>query len=208
MHNDFHAKLNKLVRKYFSDDESEVVEYGITVLISKFIFLITIVIVGVFCGELVSVLIFTLFYMPLRSFAGGIHAKTHLRCYFFSLAMLILTALIFKFIKITKLFFYLSIVYSAMILIILSPVEDLNKPLDEMEIKIYRKKSLLIWCIEATVGVIITYFSFDLLYSCIFLNFTILSVMLILGKIKNKIICSKNKNTEEKENEAETKSLS
>ena len=197
MRDTFHSKLNKLVQKYFSNDESEIIEFGVTVLISKFIFLITIVIVGVFCDKLVSVLFFTLFYTPLRSFAGGIHAKTPVRCYFFSLSMLILTALIFKFLRITKLFFYFSIVFSAIVLILLSPVEDLNKPLDEIEIKIYRKKSLLIWCIEATVGVISTYFSFDLLYSCIFLNFTALSVMLISGKIKNTIICSKNKIMEE-----------
>lgn len=197
MHDTFHSKLNKLVQKYFSDDESEIIEFGITVLISKVIFLITIVIVGAFCGELVSVLFFTLLYTPLRSFAGGIHAKTPVRCYFLSLAMLILTALIFKFLKITKLLFYFSIVISAIILILLSPVEDFNKPLDDIEIKIYRRKSLLIWCIETIVGVISTYFSFDLLYSCIFLNFTILSVMLILGKVKNMIICSKNKIMEE-----------
>ncbi len=140
MRDAFHSKLNKLVQKYFPDDEAEVVELGITVLISKFIFLITIVIVGVFCDELVSVLIFTLFYTPLRSFAGGIHAKTPVRYCFFSLSMLILTALIFKFLKITKLFLYFSIVFSAIVLILLSPVEDFNKPLDEIEIKIYRKK--------------------------------------------------------------------
>lgn len=197
MRDTLHSKLNKLVQKYFSDDESEIIEFGITVLISKVIFLITIVIVGVFCGELVSVLFFTLLYTPLRSFAGGIHAKTPVRCYFLSLAMLILTALIFKFLKITKLLFYFSIVISAIILILLSPVEDFNKPLDDIEIKIYRGKSLLIWCIETIVGVISTYFSFDLLFSCIFLNFTILSVMLILGKVKNMIICSKNKIMEE-----------
>lgn len=191
MRDTLHSKLNKLVQKYFSDDESEIIEFGITVLISKVIFLITIVIVGVFCGELVSVLFFTLLYTPLRSFAGGIHAKTPVRCYFLSLAMLILTALIFKFLKITKLLFYFSIVISAIILILLSPVEDFNKPLDDIEIKIYRGKSLLIWCIETIVGVISTYFSFDLLFSCIFLNFTILSVMLILGKVKNMIICNK-----------------
>ena len=191
MRDTLHSKLNKLVQKYFSADESEIIEFGITVLISKVIFLITIVIVGVFCGELVSVLFFTLLYTPLRSFAGGIHAKTPVRCYFLSLAMLILTALIFKFLKITKLLFYFSIVISAIILILLSPVEDFNKPLDDIEIKIYRGKSLLIWCIETIVGVISTYFSFDLLFSCIFLNFTILSVMLILGKVKNMIICNK-----------------
>ena len=60
MRDTLHSKLNKLVQKYFSDDESEIIEFGITVLISKVIFLITIVIVGVFCGELVSVLFFFL----------------------------------------------------------------------------------------------------------------------------------------------------
>lgn len=42
MRDTFHSKLNKLVQKYFSNDESEIIEFGITVLISKFIFLITI----------------------------------------------------------------------------------------------------------------------------------------------------------------------
>ena len=193
MYNTFCAKLNKFVCKYFSDDEAEVIEYGIAVLVSKFIFFITIIVVAIIFDELVSVLLFTLLYMPLRSFAGGIHAKTPVRCYFFSLAMLILTALIFKLFKITKLIFFLSVVFSAIILILLSPVEDSNKPLDKIEIKIYRKKSLSIWCIETIAGILSICFSYDLLYLCIFWNFAILSAMLILGKIKNTIICSKNK---------------
>ena len=32
MRDTLHSKLNKLVQKYFSDDESEIIEFGITVL--------------------------------------------------------------------------------------------------------------------------------------------------------------------------------
>ena len=69
----------------YPDDDSEVIEYGLYILISKIIFIITIVIIGIIFNELAAILLFTLLYTPLRSFAGGIHAETSFRCYILSL---------------------------------------------------------------------------------------------------------------------------
>lgn len=64
----FQNGLYRLAEKHFPNEDPEIMEYGLYVLISKIIFIAAIIIVGIIFGELVSILLFTLFYTPLRSF--------------------------------------------------------------------------------------------------------------------------------------------
>lgn len=59
--------LYRLAGKHFSNEDPEIMEYGFYILISKIIFIAYIIIVKIIFGELVSVLLFTLFYTPLRT---------------------------------------------------------------------------------------------------------------------------------------------
>lgn len=54
---------------------------GITVLIN----LISTIVIGVIAGNVFESIAFLVFYIPLRSYAGGYHASTPRRCYFISI---------------------------------------------------------------------------------------------------------------------------
>ena len=64
----FQNELCRLAEKHFPNEDTEIMEYGFYVLINKIIFITTIIIVGIIFGELVPILLFILFYTPLRSF--------------------------------------------------------------------------------------------------------------------------------------------
>lgn len=83
-------------------------------------------------------------YIPLRMLAGGYHAKTPLRCYNFSVIMLIVVSIGIKYISITDWGYYILLATTALIVIVFSPVEDKNKPLDETESKAYKRRTVII----------------------------------------------------------------
>lgn len=54
---------------------------GITVLLN----LISTIVIGVIASNVFESIAFFVFYIPLRSYAGGYHASTPRRCYFISI---------------------------------------------------------------------------------------------------------------------------
>ena len=93
-----------------------------------------------------------------------------------------------------KLFFpyisALSLIAGVMILLI-SPVEDLNKPLDDKEKRIYHLKVIIIILFEIVMAIILYFLKFNNLVITIEMVWITLSLMLIAGKLKNCIIVKK-----------------
>ena len=63
-----------------NSDEIEKVEYGTIVLLSTLIGFGSIFIIGLIFGKLLETLVFSLIFSILRSFTGGYHATTPLKC--------------------------------------------------------------------------------------------------------------------------------
>ena len=102
---------------------------GVSFIINLFTVFMTASILKMF-GE---ALVFSLAYYFLRSFAGGIHAKTAVRCYIYSL-MLIIAALFFiKYINIPMNYLIVVMIFSVLIVYSMAPVPNANKPLDLVE---------------------------------------------------------------------------
>lgn len=74
----------------------EVVSFGIRQVEYFFINVITILFLGKIFNETVSSIIFLLAFIPLRTYAGGYHAKTILRCYIITIVLMVFTLFSFK----------------------------------------------------------------------------------------------------------------
>lgn len=84
--------------------------------------------------------------------------------------------------------YYVIIAVSAIIIGVLAPVEDRNKPLDEIEMKVYKRRTMFIVIIEIAVFVILDFLKLELVYDSIFYGLIFTSVVLVLGKYKNMMI--------------------
>lgn len=158
-------------------------QQGFTILLN----IVTIVIIGLVLKSLLQALLFMMFYFPLRSYAGGFHAKTAIRCYAYSMVIIVLILLAIKFAPITNLIYTIITVTSSVIILCLAPVQDHNKPLDQTEHKVYKFRTLIIWAIEALLFSIATCFDWQILVSCLSWVFAIMAMILCLGVINNRI---------------------
>lgn len=175
---------NNIIKK----EDAEIYSYGFKEMIFIIINVITTLFIGLIFNKVFEVILFMITYIPIRVYAGGYHARTKLRCYIFSVLMLISVCYILKLylLKSYLLIVILSIISSSMILY-LAPVEDKNKPLDEIEIKVYTKRTIRNLIILLIALCITLIFNKINLSSCICISLLCNGIMLIIGKINNSI---------------------
>jgi accessory gene regulator B len=172
-----------------NDADSEVYVFGFK---NGFVILFNIAItltIGFILGMALESLLFLFVFIPLRSCAGGIHASNNTRCLILS-AIAIVLLLIIANIILVVVNVPMIVVTSAIcvaVIYILAPVQDANKPLDDDEIKLYKKRTTKILCAEFGLLLILLPLGFRL--ATIVLTLTLLFVCLSVcaGALKNKV---------------------
>lgn len=173
------------------EEDAEIYIYGINQILVSVLNVSSALIIGLIFGVFPEIAVFTAAYIPLRSFAGGYHAKTPLRCYVFSVIMLIVVSIGLKYLHIAEWIYYAVLVAATLVVLVLSPVEDRNKPLDEIEHKVYKRRTILIAAVELTLSTLLKLLMLDDLFIATVYSFVVLSLMLIAGKAKNRFELSK-----------------
>ena len=167
-------------------EEKELFICALEQLIAYILNIFSMIIIGIIFKMLFEAILFTLTYIPIRIYAGGYHSKTQFRCYIFSLIMLISVLLILNIdLLANSILIILLTIIAGFIIVLLAPVEDKNKPLDNTEIEVYTKRTLrnlFIIILILSIFLILKKINFSL---CIAISLLCNAIMLILGKIKN-----------------------
>ncbi len=166
-------------------EDAEIYIYGINQILVSVLNVSSALIIGLIFGTLLEIAVFLTAYIPLRSFAGGYHARTPLRCYIYSLIMLIIVSIGLKYLHIEMWGYYAVLLAAVLIVLVLSPVEDNNKPLDDVEYKVYKRRAMLIAAIELAISILLKLIGLDNLFIAVVYSFAVLGFMLIIGALKN-----------------------
>ncbi len=171
----------------FTAEDKELYRYGIQQGLNLALNILTTIIIGCFCGMIFPSILFLLSYMPLRSFCGGYHAKTHIRCYIYSVIMITSILLIAKYVTFSILVYGILVLVSLAVIFLLAPVEDRNKALDNAEKKVFRKRACTIAVLEVLIYHIFLIIRFTNSYKILSIALFSLSILMIIGRIKNYI---------------------
>lgn len=158
-------------------------QQGLTILLNA----LTVIVIGAVMGELWQAMLFMGLYAPLRSYAGGYHARTATRCYVYSILLMIAVLLAMKYLMIPQFICIIAFVISCAIILILVPVEDANKPLDHTEQVVYRKRTYMITAIESVIFIVTLLVNTDSIAFCVMYVFLMMSLILIAGECKNRL---------------------
>lgn len=144
---------------------------------------LTSIIVGIALCEVLNSILLLAAYIPLRSYAGGYHSNTSERCYIVSTLIMIVWICLIKFKLLSTSCCVIMLVIGSCVCIAFSPVAGESKPLDELECKMYRRKSLIILLFENIVWII---FNCAIKTVCEVIPIIIFTeaIMLVSGKIK------------------------
>lgn len=129
-------------------DNYELYEYAIYILLSSAFHIATVIVLGLVFNLLTESLVFYLSFIAIRKFAGGYHAKTPVRCYAFSvISSIIMLCLIKLSNSVGNIFTYLLIIFELLcvvLIILMSPLDTENNPLNSYEKKWYKTLAVLI----------------------------------------------------------------
>lgn len=177
-----------LSNQIIEEKKAVICRWGISHILDTVFNIATFLIIGILFNMPFETIIFTIGYIPLRIYAGGYHAKTPFRCWCVSNIILAVSLEIVQNAENCYIAFGIVSLIAVVVLITLMPVEDLHKPLDQNDRKKYKKHGAAILAVEICLSVffvLLHYSQISLVLNSIWI---LLSVMLILGKIKNKLI--------------------
>lgn len=173
-----------VVNGIIEDEERAIYSYGLRQAFLIIINIATSILIGFALKGVWQVLVFMLAYIPLRTYGGGYHAETELRCYFFSIALIIGSLLLVKTVPSAPLLIIILSSISIVIVYTLAPVEDGNKLLNDRQINIYRRKTRSILAIEILACLVLYILGFKDLSFTIAVAIFIISLMMVAGRIK------------------------
>ena len=159
--------------------------YGFFLLVTCLFFFLVTVAVGFFLGIPCESAVFYIAFITLRTYAGGIHAKTEAACTVLTTIALGAAVIAIKILENTNAGILPLFVFSNLCILLLSPLDSHEKPLDEEDGRKYRRisYSLLIVCDAITIAAAIL--TVPALYYPITCGMFLEAVLLSAGKICN-----------------------
>lgn len=170
-----------------TETDAELYRYGIENGIMVTGNLLVSLLFGLITGKSGNILVFLFFYGTLRSYSGGIHCKGKAACFLLSILILFIPAYLGDVAAgIPLMAVIICGIVAVAVILVLSPVESINKPLDEEERKYYRRISRCIT--EWQVCVLVTLYCLDMLnyFWAGYSSLLLVAVFLITGKIVTK----------------------
>lgn len=177
----------EIVRK----DDRELYAYGFWqggVLLFNFL---TVAVIGIMTDMFWQSVVFTIAYGLLRPVVGGFHARTQRNCYFYSTLLLVLALGVLRWDQWDAISCMFIVPASGSVVFKLAPVEDENKPLDDVEVMVYRHRSRIICGVLAIAVAILLLVNEIEMASCIAVSILAVSVMLVLGEVRNRYVATK-----------------
>lgn len=171
-------------------DKESLYTYAYGLLIGQVVNLLIACLLAVIFHDYVTVIVYLAAYIPLRSYAGGHHANTYGVCTAVSAVLICVACVLAKAIPLEGigLINLAGALISGSIVFLLAPVQDHNKPLDQIETIRYRRRSRGIWIVETILWIICYQMGGRKISFAIVLAHMTLSGMLCVGVLKNNIV--------------------
>lgn len=148
---------HQIRKKRIDPSEAEVYEYGYRLLIEKICALILTIVIAVLFHAWLEIIIFCIAFIPIRTFAGGYHAKHSLSCMVLSAGVLIFNILIGRWILTTGFAGYALLLETLLFPVIawMAPVEHSNRKISESERKYFKKVVLILYAVEVLAELVL-----------------------------------------------------
>ena len=169
--------------KIISKEEQVIVKYGLEIAGSNVLgFVITLVIGRLFASLLEGLLLWMLLF-PLRKYAGGYHAKTKGKCIVISIGLLIIAFSFWnKNVHINVEYLIISQIF-CIVIFFMTPVENRNKPLEEVEINIYKHKTRILLIFQELLLAISIIIEWEKGFKIITMCYLIVFIIVMVGKL-------------------------
>ena len=170
-------------QKIISDCDLDVYAYGLALLLSFFFNTVIMFIIGIITHRLVETILFLIVFVILRSFSGGYHADTFLKCMIitFSTYALVISLSAVK----VSLIVYLAVLFAGFFIILVkAPIEHPNKEISACDKKRHKLSSIVLYAAFSGLGVILDNYNTRLKSTIFFALLTVIVLLFIKESTK------------------------
>lgn len=183
----FAKKINEILiqKGIVQKEDAELYQYGIENGIVVAGNLLASGIFGIVTGRPGLVLVFLLFYASLRSYSGGSHCKSRIGCFLISMAILSIPVYTHEFVmnNVPTTVILMIGIAAVVVILILSPVESINKPLDDEEKKYYARVTHCIVALQVCVLIILFCLGVKDYFYAGYSSIVLVAVFMVMGKV-------------------------
>lgn len=183
----FAKKINEILiqKGIVQKEDAERYQYGIENGIVVAGNLLASGIFGIVTGRPGLVLVFLLFYASLRSYSGGSHCKSRIGCFLISMAILSIPVYTHEFVmnNVPATVILMIGIAAVVVILILSPVESINKPLDDEEKKYYARVTHCIVALQVCVLIILFCLGVKDYFYAGYSSIVLVAVFMVMGKV-------------------------
>lgn len=144
-----------LLENRISLEDIDVYKYGVELVISSGITFLITILCGLLLSNLFNAILFYLSLISLRHFTGGYHSNSYLKCNVVFVVVMIAclkTNAVIGVLSVRRLYILIVMAICSLILIfVFSPIEIINKKIDEREKRRYRKLSVIMFLLHLAV---------------------------------------------------------
>ena len=143
-----------LINNSGREDMRDVYAYSIECILNISITFSCLLFISAILGKACNILIWFIFFLPLRHTTGGIHASSRIACFMISMAIGIGSILIAPILSGYNGFIIVGIIFNILIVFLLAPVIHHNHPVPKQRIQKIKKTARVIVLIETGLLII------------------------------------------------------
>lgn len=167
------------------DCDKDLYQYGFYLIVSRILFFFISGVVGFFLEIFAESILFYFVFSLLRTYAGGVHAKTERQCTVLTTIALSLSILGIKSLEQTSnmLVPTVMLILGSLSITLFSPLDTQEKPLEEAERKHYRAICLILLALCIASGEISKWLLISTVYYPIVASVFLEGILLCIGKV-------------------------
>ncbi|MFI3173129.1 MAG: accessory gene regulator B family protein [Eubacteriales bacterium] len=180
--------VNILIKnKRIEQEQKEIIKYGIHALLTVIVNTMLLVCIGMILNMFVEAIVLLIGFSCLRSYSGGYHCKTEIRCLIVSnsIFIIILAVCMLTPNDMKDIVGIMSMCVGAILLLRFAPVDTENKQLDDAEYSVYKKRARVLLAMELGAILILKYLQFSELAYVLSLAIIVIGIMVWIQKCKN-----------------------
>ena len=188
-------RISKFLADYVIDKgvveekEREIYEYGFTIAMELIIFIGLCLVITVALQMYLEGILFFVIFIPLRSYAGGLHLKTYSSCLVASVLVFTGVLVLDKLIQMPAIPGCIMALCSLIGIYALYPVENVNRDVDDQEDRYFKRKLKLFLALDLIL--IFVFFILSADREIWIIAFTLVMVLGTMGVGKYSNLCSK-----------------
>lgn len=166
--------------------DRELYEYGFEIALETMLSFVVCIVLAAALHMAPEGILFFVIFIPMRSFAGGLHLDRYWKCFLLSCATFLLVLLLVKTVDIPIIISLTLILLMEGCIYKMYPVENRNRQVDSEEDSYFKKQIEKYLIIDLGISIGCFLFKREKALSLIAVTFGLIAVTMLIGKIKQK----------------------